>query len=108
MEAGFSRMNDLTVVQASQGLCAYLLSAVPEFRKRGVVIGHDHRHHSETFSKLTAGVFLSKGVKTFYYRGLVHTPLVVSSTLNRPRRKSFILFFVPPCLITELKPVQVA
>ncbi|KAG5462095.1 MAG: hypothetical protein BJ554DRAFT_5609 [Olpidium bornovanus] len=76
MEAGFCRMNDLTVVQSSQGLCAYLLETVPDCKNRGVVIGHDQRHHSEDFARLAAGVFLAKGIKTYYYRGLVHTPMV--------------------------------
>merc|ERR1712093_953049 len=50
MEAGFSRMNDLTVLQASQGLCAYILEHEPEARQKGVVIGHDHRHNSSRFA----------------------------------------------------------
>ena len=43
---------------------------------RGIVIGHDHRHNSERWSKLTATVFASKRVKVYLHRGLVHTPLV--------------------------------
>ncbi|KAK3839746.1 MAG: hypothetical protein J3R72DRAFT_402106 [Linnemannia gamsii] len=76
MEAGFSRMNDLTVIQASQGLCLYVLEHVENAKERGVVIGHDHRHHSNDFARLTAGVFLSKGVKVYAYKDLVHTPMV--------------------------------
>ncbi|RHZ83008.1 hypothetical protein Glove_100g20 [Diversispora epigaea] len=76
MQAGFSRMNDLTVIQTSQGLCMYLLDAIPSSPTRGVVIGHDHRYNSERFAKLSAAVFLSKGIIVYYYRGLVHTPLV--------------------------------
>ena len=40
MEAGFNRMNDLTVLQASQGLCAYVLEQEPAARDMGVIIGH--------------------------------------------------------------------
>ncbi|KAF9351102.1 Phosphoglucomutase-3 [Mortierella sp. NVP85] len=76
MEAGFSRMNDLTVIQATQGLCLYVLENVKDAKERGVVIGHDHRHHSSDFARLTAGVFLSKGVKVYAYKNLVHTPMV--------------------------------
>jgi len=93
MEAGFSRMNDLTVIQASQvggstsptdllshvdlsqGLCAYVLKTVGNAAHRGVVIGHDHRHHSERWAALTAAAFLSKGMKVYLLRGFVHTPL---------------------------------
>jgi phosphoglucomutase len=75
MEAGFSRMNDLTVLQTSQGLAAYVKNSVPEAELRGVVIGHDHRHNSARFAELTALAFVRKGFKV-YQLGLVHTPLV--------------------------------
>ncbi len=77
MEAGFSRMNDLTVLQASQGLAIYIENTVTDAKKRGIVIGHDHRHHSDDFARLTAFAFLERGFKVWYYKELVHTPLVV-------------------------------
>ncbi|KAG8914991.1 Phosphoglucomutase-3, partial [Tulasnella sp. 408] len=77
MEAGFSRMNDLTIIQASQGLCAYILQQNPDTAQdEGVVIGHDHRYNSERWALLTARAFIAKGVKVYLHRGLVHTPLV--------------------------------
>ncbi|KAH9934848.1 phosphoglucomutase first 3 domain-containing protein [Fomitopsis serialis] len=76
MEAGFSRMNDLIIIQASQGLCQYVLRTVENAATRGVVVGHDHRHHSEEWAQLTAAAFLKSGVKVYLHRGLVHTPLV--------------------------------
>ncbi|EPT05929.1 hypothetical protein FOMPIDRAFT_1033960 [Fomitopsis schrenkii] len=76
MEAGFSRMNDLIVIQASQGLCQYVLNTVEGAASKGVVVGHDHRHHSEKWARLTAAAFLKNGVKVYLHRGLVHTPLV--------------------------------
>ncbi|EJD05673.1 phosphoglucomutase 1 [Fomitiporia mediterranea MF3/22] len=76
MEAGWARMNDLIVIQASQGLCAYVLREIPEAKKRGIVIGHDHRHHSKEWAKLVAMVFLNKGFKVYLHCKLVHTPLV--------------------------------
>ncbi|KAL7754511.1 hypothetical protein RI367_000496 [Sorochytrium milnesiophthora] len=81
MEAGFARMNDLTVIQATQGLCSYLLSTLQgDASKASVVIGHDHRQFnslsSKQFALLTATAFLSKGVKVYFFHDLVHTPLV--------------------------------
>lgn len=76
MEAGWARMNDLIIIQASQGLCSYVLSVVPDAINRGIVVGHDHRHNSERWANLTAGVFISNGVKVYLHRGLVHTPMV--------------------------------
>ncbi|KZP29895.1 hypothetical protein FIBSPDRAFT_726687 [Athelia psychrophila] len=84
MEAGWSRMNDLIIIQASQGLCAYVLANVKNASTRGIVIGHDHRYNSERWSKLIAAVFAFKKVRVYLHRGLVHTPLVPFSvkTLN--------------------------
>ncbi|EKM82875.1 hypothetical protein AGABI1DRAFT_68903 [Agaricus bisporus var. burnettii JB137-S8] len=76
MQAGWARMNDLIVIQASQGLAAYVVQEVPNALSRGVVIGHDHRHNSEHWAKLTAAAFLAKGMKVFLLRGIVHTPMV--------------------------------
>ncbi|RKP37895.1 Phosphoglucomutase/phosphomannomutase [Dimargaris cristalligena] len=76
MEAGFSRMNELTVTQASQGLCQYVQATVPDAVARGVVIGHDHRHHSRAFAECTATAFLRQGFRVHFHEVLVHTPLV--------------------------------
>lgn len=73
--AGFSRMNDLTVIQASQGLAAYLLQNENDVEKRGVVIGRDARFHSDDFARLTAAVFMSKNIRV-HWLGQVHTPMV--------------------------------
>lgn len=76
MQAGFSRMNSLTVIQASQGLAAYLLEHDPDAKHKGVVIGRDARHNSEKFAKLAAAAFVAKGIKVWWYDQIVHTPLV--------------------------------
>lgn len=73
MEAGFSRMNDVTVIQASQGLAAYICASVPT---PSIVIGHDHRYNSERFARLAAAAMITAGVKVYFYDDLVHTPLV--------------------------------
>jgi len=76
MQAGFACMNSLTVIQASQGLAAYLLKTEDEVKRRGVVIGRDARHNSEKFAKLAATAFVAKGIKVWYYEVPTHTPLV--------------------------------
>lgn len=95
MEAGFSRMNDLTVLQASQGLAIYIENNVENAKERGIVIGHDHRHHSDDFARLTAFAFIQRGFKVWYYKELVHTPLVVSFYLLL-----LLSFFFPHLLTT--------
>ena len=46
MGAGYACMNDLVIVQTTQGLAQYLLETVPDAAQRGVVIGYDGRYHS--------------------------------------------------------------
>ncbi|KAH7091242.1 hypothetical protein FB567DRAFT_518262 [Paraphoma chrysanthemicola] len=76
MQAGFACMNSLTVIQASQGLAAYLLQTEHDVKRRGVVIGRDARHNSEKFAKLTAAAFVARGIKVWWYETPSHTPLV--------------------------------
>ncbi|TKA71451.1 hypothetical protein B0A49_03804 [Cryomyces minteri] len=76
MQAGFSSMNSLTVIQASQGLAEYLTHTIPNATKRGVVIGWDARHRSAKFASLVAAVFYAKGFKILWLSDIVHTPLV--------------------------------
>ncbi|KAF5368988.1 hypothetical protein D9758_003122 [Tetrapyrgos nigripes] len=70
-------MNDLIVIQASQGLCHYVLKQIENASSKGIVIGHDHRHNSERWAKLTAAAFLKNGVKVYLHQGLVHTPIEI-------------------------------
>mmetsp|Transcript_20536 Transcript_20536/g.28815 ORF Transcript_20536/g.28815 Transcript_20536/m.28815 type:complete len:593 (-) Transcript_20536:421-2199(-) len=81
MQAGFACMNDLTVIQASQGLCMYILETVPEGAKKGVFIGYDGRHNSKEFAVLTAATFLSKGVTVYMMPVLSATPIVSYGTV---------------------------
>ncbi|OMH78489.1 putative phosphoribomutase [Zancudomyces culisetae] len=76
MEGGFSRMNCVTVILASQGLAEYVEKTVKNAHERGVVVGNDHRHNSADFGKLTAAVFLKRGFKVYYLEGISMTPLV--------------------------------
>jgi phosphoglucomutase len=69
----------LLTVNLQQGLAKYVLENVKNAKEKGVIVGHDHRHHSETFARLTAAVFLSLGFKVWFFRQLVHTPLVVGT-----------------------------
>eukprot|EP01114_Cavostelium_apophysatum_P020958 TRINITY_DN7176_c0_g1_i1.p1 TRINITY_DN7176_c0_g1~~TRINITY_DN7176_c0_g1_i1.p1 ORF type:complete len:607 (-),score=197.81 TRINITY_DN7176_c0_g1_i1:64-1842(-) len=76
MQAGFACMNDLTIIQASQGLCVYLEQTVEKCKSRGIVVGYDGRHNSKTFADLTAATFLSRGFTVYKVGKLCATPLV--------------------------------
>lgn len=80
--AGFSKMNDLTVIQATQGLCKYLISQFEDIKERGVVIGHDARYGSHRFARLSAAIFLHAGIKVYLYSDIVCTPFVPFGVLK--------------------------
>lgn len=101
MTSGFAHMNDVTILQASQGLIKYLLEKNESNQDLSIVVGYDHRFHSQRFAEITASVALTQGFKVYYLgsttdlsresielseakcnelqeadRGYVHTPLV--------------------------------
>lgn len=76
MGAGNSRMNDVTVIQAAQGLAAYLKAVNPSSSTISIAIGHDARHNSERFAELSVNVFLAAGFQVYAFRQIVPTPFV--------------------------------
>ncbi len=56
----------------------HVTKTVSDAKKRGVVIGYDHRHGSKDFAIVTAMTFLWSGMRVYMFPDLVHTPLVVS------------------------------
>lgn len=77
MGAGYSRMNAVTVRQATQGLVHYLQAQAPErLRRGGIAVGYDGRHHSREFAALVAAVGASQGVPVWLFSALVPTPFV--------------------------------
>ena len=87
MGVGYNRMNELTVIQAAQGLILYLEEVLgrEHVQREGIVVGYDHRAlgtlNSRRFGELTAAVALHRGIKVFLYEGIVATPMVVSRHL---------------------------
>lgn len=49
MGPGYSQMNDLVIIQTSQGLAAYIKASNLKASKQGVVIGYDGRHNSRRY-----------------------------------------------------------
>jgi phosphoglucomutase / phosphopentomutase len=84
MGPGTSRMNDLTVIQATQGLCLHLENTLgtEQAHSRGVIIGYDHRAlssmslSSSTFAKYAARVLEQRGFRVVLLDGIVATPIV--------------------------------
>nr|XP_046244129.1 glucose 1,6-bisphosphate synthase [Scatophagus argus] len=82
MGAGFSRINDLTVIQSTQGLYSHLSRYCADLSSRGVVVGFDTRGQEESgcssqrLAKLTAAVMLSRDVPVHLFSTFVPTPYV--------------------------------
>ena len=82
MRAGYNGMNDLVILQTTQGLASYLVEQLGEkaVQERGVIIGYDHRKKgslsSHGFARYCAAVFLARGIKVYCLEGLVPTPFV--------------------------------
>jgi len=73
--AGPAGMNRYTVRRATQGVVAWLdeLGVEPS---RGVVVGRDARHGSETFNDEVVAVLLGAGVRVHEMARPLPTPLV--------------------------------
>jgi phosphoglucomutase/phosphopentomutase len=82
MRAGYNGMNDLVILQTTQGLASYLIEQLGEkaAQERGVIIGYDHRKKgslsSLSFARYCAAVFLARGIKVYCLEGFVPTPFV--------------------------------
>lgn len=77
MEPGFNGLNDLVIVQTSQGLASYLKGLANSSKaQRSVVIGYDGRYNSLQFSKISARAFLQLGFKVYLFSRVVPTPFV--------------------------------
>ncbi|EKV19312.1 Phosphoglucomutase, putative [Penicillium digitatum PHI26] len=76
MAAGFSCMNSLIVIQASQGLAKFIRDKRPEIAPNGVVIGHDARHNSAKFAALAANAFIAQRIPVYFFDEEGPTPMV--------------------------------
>ncbi|KAM7168441.1 phosphopentomutase isoform 2-T2 [Macrochelys suwanniensis] len=82
MGAGISQMNDLTIIQTTQGFCRYLEKNFSDLKKRGVVIGFDARAHpssgssSKRFARLAGTTFISQGIPVYLFSDITPTPFV--------------------------------
>lgn len=76
MGPGTNCMNDLVIIQTSQGLGSYVNKICQETCERSAVIGYDGRHNSRTFAELCALAFYKKGFKVFLFSQVCPTPFV--------------------------------
>lgn len=85
MEPGFNGLNDLVIIQTSQGLAKYLVELQQKVvnggdggskPQRSVVIGFDGRYNSLRFAKISARAFIHCGYKVYLFSRVVPTPFV--------------------------------
>ena len=71
---GTNRLNVFTIRRATIGFALYLLEKFPKAKTQGVVISHDNRHQSRTFTLLSAQVLNDFGINTYIFDSLRPTP----------------------------------
>lgn len=71
---GTNRLNVFTIRRATVGFALYLLEKFPEAKTQGVVISHDNRHQSRSFTLLSAQVLNDFGINTYIFDSLRPTP----------------------------------
>ena len=76
IRAGTNGMNVYTVCQATQGLANLIVKNGKEAMDKGVAIGYDSRHFSDTFAKESAMVLAANGIKVYLFPSLRPTPML--------------------------------
>lgn len=71
---GSAKISRVTIAEATQALCRYVVSLDETAKQNGVVIACDTRLTSEEFSKLAASVCAGNGVKAYLFDGYRSTP----------------------------------
>lgn len=71
---GSARISRVTIAEATQALCQYVVSLDENAKDEGVVIAYDTRLTSVEFSRLAATVCAGNGVKAYLFDGYRSTP----------------------------------
>ena len=82
MGAGINRMNTLVVAQATQALAEVILAEGGDAAKRGVAVGYDCRHNSESFARTAASVLAANGISVYIFDAMRPTPEVSFAILR--------------------------
>ncbi|MFN8052352.1 MAG: phospho-sugar mutase [Acidimicrobiales bacterium] len=76
MGPGSNRLNRLMARQTAAGLARTLHEHGERVAERGVIVGHDARHHSERFALDTVEVLEAAGIPCMFVAGDNPTPLI--------------------------------
>ncbi len=72
--AGTNRMNSYVVARATNALAKVISSYGEDFKKKGIAIAYDCRICSDEFSKMSALIMASYGIKAYLFDSLRPTP----------------------------------
>lgn len=78
MGPGPTQMNDLTIIQTTQGLLKYAetVFSLEALQKRGIVVGYDARFNSADWAKILANIATFKKIKVYTFSSITPTPWV--------------------------------
>ena len=74
MGPGPNRINLRTVGEAAQGVAQYVLKSDAGAARRGVVVAHDTRNHSERFASEVAAILAGNGVRARLFESCRSSP----------------------------------
>lgn len=80
--AGPSRMNRVTVAQATAGLCAWLKREIPDAVSRGLCVGRDARPKSDVFERELIEIATAAGIPVWRFSDLAPTPVLAFAVLE--------------------------
>ncbi len=100
---GTNRISKVTIGEATQALCEYVVGLDPAATTKGIVIACDTRLSSDEFSRYAAEVCAGNGVKAYLFDGFRATPelsfavrhlqaaagIVISASHNPPADNGF-------------------
>lgn len=79
---GPNRMNRVTVIRTTAGLCAWLKKQVDNAAERGVCVGFDARNMSREFAEDAAAVIAGAGFQVWMLDDVMPTPVLGFSVLQ--------------------------
>jgi len=80
--AGPTRINRVTVAQATVGFCAWLKQEVPEVATRGICVGRDARPNSDVFERDVIEIATGAGIPVWRFSDLIPTPVLAYAVLE--------------------------
>lgn len=82
MGPGYAAMNDLVIIQTSQGVAKYVEATLPEAKQKGVAVSFDGRYNSHRFAQLVAVAFLQLNIPVRLFSKVTPTPFIPFTVLH--------------------------